>query len=399
MKHVIVGSGVAGMTAALQLSRYDDTEIHVYTEDTHSYYYRPEVTNFLAGVKSKDEVVRRPASWYEKRGIHVHLGQTVVSVRPDEKEIILGDETHVGYDTLLLAPGSHPFVPPIKGAETTGVFTIRTLEDAQQIKTYIHDAECQHAVVIGGGLLGLEGARGLKGMGLEVTIVELMPRLMPLQLDAQGGEILRDFVEAQGYDVIVDNSASEIKGEAHVTGVELRDGTSLHADMVVIATGVRPNTRLAEEAGLTLNRGIEVDDRLRTSAPDIYAAGDAAHCMGRTWAIVPPAQAQARVAAQNMAGEEAHYEEVTPYTSLKVVGIDVDSMGKTTVDDEDKDEIDVVRYADPDAHKYIKVLLRDEVIIGSIVINNADLAKELRDLTQKDATVSREDVAALIEAA
>jgi nitrite reductase (NADH) large subunit len=399
MKHVIVGSGVAGMTAALQLSRYDDAEIHVYTEDTHAYYYRPEVTNFLAGVKSMDEVVRRPAAWYEKRGIHLHLGRTVAHVLPDEKEIVLADETHVGYDTLLLAPGSHPFVPPIKGVDKTGVFTIRSLDDAQAIKAYVQETACKYAVVIGGGLLGLEGARGLKGMGLEVTIVELMPRLMPLQLDEQGGEILRDFVESQDYDVIVDNSASEIQGDARVTGVVLRDGETLPADMVVIATGVRPNTALAEDAGLTLNRGIEVDDQLRTSAPDVYAAGDAAHCMGRTWAIVPPAQAQARVAAQNMVGGEAHYEEVTPYTSLKVVGIDVDSMGKTTIDDEDKDEIDVIRYADPDAHKYVKVLLRDEVIIGSIAINNAELAKELRDLTQKDATVSREDVAALIEAA
>ena len=393
-KHVIVGSGVAGMTAALNLTRYDDAEIALYTKDNHTYYYRPEVTNYLAGQKTMDEICRRPVAWYEGRGIDMHLDTCVTQVLPEQKEIVLEDGAHVAYDRLLLAPGSRPFVPPIDGVDKEGVFTIRTLADAQAIQAYIDTMKCNRAVVIGGGLLGLEGARGLQGMDLDVTIVELMPRLMPMQLDEEGGTILRDFVEKQGYHVRVGDSAQQIQGDERVTGVLLNSGEALQADIVVIAAGVRPNTYLAEEAGLNVNRGIEVDRRMQTSHPDIFAAGDAARCMGKIWAIVPPAQAQARVAASNMAGKESFYDEVTPSTSLKVVGIDVDSIGE--VHPEDEEEFTEIRRVDTANDCYKKIVLHDGKIVGVIVVGDSELAKELSDRIKDGTATTPEGAEALL---
>lgn len=396
-KHVIVGSGVAGMTAALTLTRYDDAEISLYTKEQHSYYYRPEITNYLAGQKSLEEICRRPVDWYEKRGIEMHLDTCVTEVQPAQKEIILEDGTHVAYDQLLLATGSHPFVPPIEGVDKDGVFTIRTLSDAQAIQSYITEVECKHAVVIGGGLLGLEGARGLKGMDLDVTIVELLPRLMPMQLDEEGGEMLRAFVERQGYHVRVGTSAQKISGETHVTEMTLQDGETLPADIVIIATGVRPNTHLAEEAGLEIDRGIKVNRRMQTSEPDIFAAGDAARCMGEIWAIVPPAQAQARVATTNMTGGEAYYDEVTPSTSLKVVGINVDSAGKVQTDDEAGYQ--EIRRTDEENYGYKKIVLKDDKIVGAIVIGDSELAKELSDRIKKEEDMTAEEAETLLKPA
>jgi nitrite reductase (NADH) large subunit len=396
-KHVIVGSGVAGMTAALNLTRYDDAEVALYTKDNHTYYYRPEVTNYLAGQKTLEEICRRPVAWYEGRGIEMHLDTCVTQVLPDQKEILLEDNTHIAYDRLLLAPGSRPFVPPIDGVDKDGVFTIRTLRDARAIQTYIAETDCEHAVIIGGGLLGLEGARGLKGMDLDVTIVELMPRLMPMQLDEEGGAILRDFVEKQGYHVRIDDSASQIQGDERVTSVTLKSGETLKADIVVIATGVRPNTYLAEEAGLDVDKGIEVDRRMQTSHPDIFAAGDAARCMGKIWAIVPPAQAQARVAAANMAGKEAIYDDVTPSTSLKVVGIDVDSIGE--VHTEDEEAFTEIRRVDTENDCYKKIVLQDNKIVGAIVVGDSGLAKELNDRIKEAASITSDEAEALLSPA
>lgn len=393
-KHVIVGSGVAGMTTALSLTRYDDAEIALYTKDQHTYYYRPEVTNYLAGQKTMDEICRRPVSWYEKRGIAMHLDTCVTEVLPDQQEIVLEDGTHVAYDRLLLAPGSRPFVPPINGVDKQGVFTIRTLSDAKAIQDYVTNAECEHAVVIGGGLLGLEGARGLKGMGLDVTIVELLPRLMPLQMDEKGGEVLQDFVEAQGYHVRVGDSAQAIEGDERVTSILLRSGETRHADIVIIATGVRPNTQLAEDAGLDVNKGIEVDRHLQTRDPNIYAAGDAAQCMGQIWAIVPPAQSQARVAAANMAGGEKIYDDIPPSTSLKVVGIDVNSIGEVHPE-KDKDFVEI-RRIDAENYGYEKIVLQDHKIVGTIVIGDSELAKDLSVQIKNGEQMTPEEAKALL---
>ncbi|MBN1260095.1 MAG: NAD(P)/FAD-dependent oxidoreductase [Anaerolineae bacterium] len=394
MRYVIVGGGVAGMTAALDLSRHDDAEIHLYTDEGHPYYYRPQVTNFLAGVIPFEKIFLRSGDWYEERGIYVHLNSLVVDVDPEAKQIVLKDGARVGYDRLLLAPGSCPFVPPIAGADKQGVFTIRTLQDALDIKAWA--CECKKAVVVGGGLLGLEAARALKGMGLDVTIVEFKPWLMPVQLDQEGAAVLQAFVEAQGYHVILNDSAKTIAGDDAVSGVVLGSGKSLDARMVVIAAGVRPNVTLAEKIGLEVNRGIIVDAQMRAGAPDVYAAGDAVRFQGICWAIVPTAQAQARIAAANMAGDTATYENIAPSTALKVVGVEVSSMG--AVHPSDDENYDEVRVVDAEGTTYKKIVLHHGVIVGAIVIGDRLLAKELGKRIEERAAMTREAAEALLAA-
>ena len=391
MKVVIIGSGVAGMTAALDLAKVEGVEVDLYTDEAHSYYYRPQVTNFLAGVMPLERVFLHPQAWYEARGVRLHLNAPVARLEPEQKRIVLEDGAAVAYDTLLLTTGSCPFVPPIAGVEKAGVFTVRTLADALAIKDYA--PQCREGLVVGGGLLGLEAARALKGMGLEVTIVEFAPRLMPMQLDTDGAAILQGFVESQGYRVFLGVSAKAVLGDGKVEGVLLSNGETLPAQMMIVAAGVRPNIKLAQEAGLAVDRGVLVDAQMQTSAPDVYAAGDVARFEGICWAIVPTAQAQARIAVSNILGQEAQYENLAPATALKVVGIEVNSMGVIQCPDPAFEEF---RYATPDASVYRKIVLHQEaggnsVIVGAIAINDKALAKKLGALIEQRAWMTPEE--------
>ncbi len=391
MKYVIVGSGVAGMTAAMDLARQADAEIHIYTEEMYSYYYRPQVTNFLAGIMPLEKVIMRSPAWYEQKGIALHLESRVARVEPAQQQMVLAGGEIVTYDRLLLTPGAHPFVPPIAGRDKQGVFTIRTLDDAAAIRAYAQ--QCERAVVIGGGLLGLEAARGIQGLGLAVTIVELAPRLMPVQLDEPGAALLQHFVEAQGFTVMVGTSAQAIEGAERVERVVLQDGRELAAELVVVATGVRPNTALAEAAGLEVARGIVVDAQLRTSAPHIYAAGDAAIFEGRCWGIAPIAQAQARIAAANMAGGLEAYVDIPPTTALKVLGIEVNALGETHSQEEG---VEALRFLDSEGGRYRKLVLREGQLVGAITINDKGLAKELAAKILDGVTLSSEAAQALL---
>ncbi len=372
MRFVIVGGGVAGITAALELASHKLGTVEVYSDEEYPYYYRPQLTEFLAGGVTLERLLRRDLTWYKGRGINVYLGCSVSRVEPNAKTITLVDGTTVPYDKLLLATGSVPFVPPLSGSDKPGVYTWRTLADTLELEKWA--SACGKTIVLGGGLLGLEAARGLLGFCGHVTVLEFFPRLLPRQLDAEGAAVLQRFVESLGINVIVGAQTEAILGERAVSGVRLKDGREFPAGMVLVAAGVRCNARLAQEAGLTVERGIVVDDRMATSAPDIYAAGDVAVYKGYSWAIAPIAQAQGRVAALNMAGEETHYDVVVPSTTLKVVGIEVSSVG--TVNPESEDYIEI-RARDQAADVYKKIVLHEGRIVGSIVINSKALAKDL----------------------
>lgn len=399
MKCVIVGSGVAGMTAALDLAKVEGIEVDLFTDEVHTYYYRPQVTNFLAGVMPLERVFLHPQTWYEERGVRIHLNAPVARLETAQKRLFLEDGTSVTYDKLLLTTGSCPFVPPIEGVNKAGVFTVRTLADALAIKDYAHN--CQQGLVVGGGLLGLEAARALRGMGMDVTIVEFMPRLMPLQLDTDGAAILQGFVESQGYHVFLGAAAKAVHGDGKVESVLLSNGEEITAQMMIVAAGVRPNVRLASEAGLAVDRGILVDAQMQTSAPDVFAAGDVTRFEGVCWAIVPTAQAQARIAVSNMLGQEARYENLAPVTALKVVGIEVNSMGLVDVSAASDVTYEVFKFASPDASVYRKIILHqegnDSVIVGAITINDKLTGKKLGTFIEQRAVMSREEAQALVE--
>ncbi len=392
MRQVIIGSGVAGITAAIELSRRQNGPIEVYTAERHPYYFRPRLTHLLAGEISPEEMYIRPLSWYEERGIQVYLDAPVVRLLPAEGEVLLADGRAVPYDRLLLATGSTPFVPPFAGTDQAGVFTLRTLEDALAIRD--HAARCQEAVVIGGGLLGLETARALQVLGLAVTVLQNGPRLLPRQLDEEGAGLFQRLVEELGVHVLLDASTEAILGSGQARGVRLEDGREVPAQVVVIATGVRSRVELAQEAGLEVSGGIVVDEHLATSAPHVYAAGDAAIFEGRCWGIIPVAQAQARVAAANMAGEESRYEEKPPATTLHIVGIDLTSVGRAVAAEAG---LTTVRHLDAEAGIYRKIVLAGDLPVGAIVIGDRPLAQKLERLLADGVRMTPPEALALVQ--
>ena len=391
MHSVIVGGGVAGITAALELANRRVGKVSVYSDETYPYYYRPQLTEFLAGGITLERLLRRDLAWYKGRGIDIYLGRSVTRVEPDAKAIVLVDGARVEYDKLLLATGSVPFVPPIKGIDKSGVFTWRTLADTLELEQVA--SSCGKTIVLGGGLLGLEAARGLMGFCGNVTVLEYFPRLLPRQLDVEGAAVLQRFVESLGIRVVVDAQTEEVLGDQAVTGLRLKDGQEFTAGMVLVASGVRCQARLAQEAGLAVDRGIVVDEYMATSEPDIYAAGDVAVFKGHSWAIAPIAQAQGRIAAKNMAGDTTVYDVVVPSTTLKVVGIDVSSVGLVNPETDDYIE---VRVKDAEANLYKKIVLHDGKIVGSIVINNKVLAKNLENRIAQHEAMTPDQARALL---
>jgi nitrite reductase (NADH) large subunit len=392
MRHVIIGNGVAGITAAAELADREAGGIEVYAAEPYPYYFRPQLPRFLGGEISQDRLIARPPSWYDEKGITVHLDAPVVRLQPDQKRIVLEDGSEVAYDRLLLAIGGLSFVPPIDGTDKEGVFTLRTLEDALAIKSYA--PQCERAVVIGGGLLGLESARGLQGLGLSVTALEFFPRLLPRQLDEEGAAVFRQMVEDLDIGVAVGANTQAILGDGAVERVVLQDGREFPAQLVLVATGMRCNAGLAAEAGLDVERGVVVDDHLRTSAPDVYAAGDVASFHGRSWGIIPQAREQAVVAAANMAGADMVYQEIVPSTTLRIAGIHMTSCGREPSSEDEG--WTVYREADPTGGVYKKLALEDGIAVQAIVIGDRALARKLEALVIQGAKVREEEVRDLL---
>jgi len=393
MKHVIVGSGVAGFTAAQAIARADPSaEVHLLSAEPYPYYRRPLLWEFIAGRIEQDELIFRPAAWYVERGLDLYLGVRVTSLDPAAHHLALADGSRVEYDRLLLATGARSFIPPCEGVDKEGVFTLRTLEDALAIKAYALSlspplgGRKEGAVVIGGGLLGLETARALRTAGLDVTVVEFFPHLLPRQLDAEGAEVLQSLLEAQGLQVITGGATEAILGDGRADGIRLKDGRTVPGELVLFSTGIRSELTLAQAAGLEVNRGVIVDERLRTSAADVFAAGDAAEFEGRVYGIIPAAVEQARVAAANMvAPDSAIYDGTLPATTLKVAGAELASLGECVVEG---DEYNALRHVDLPAGHYRKFVLRDGRIVGAILLNDKQRVRPVTQLIEQGVDVS-----------
>jgi nitrite reductase (NADH) large subunit len=385
MKHVIVGSGVAGVTAAQAIKQADtDAEVHLFGAEPYPYYRRPQLWEFIAGKIEQDALYFRPAEWYAERGIELYLGTKVTALDPVAHHVTLADSTQVAYDCLLLATGANAFIPTCEGTEKDGVFALRTLDDALAIKAYARDTDT--AVVVGGGLLGLETARALHTTGLDVTVVEFFPYLLPRQLDEEGAQVLKSLLEAQGLHVVTSATTTAILGVPCADCIQLQNGAKVTGDMVLFSTGVRSDVTLAKEAGLEVNRGVVVDDHLQTSAEDVYAAGDVAEFDGRVYGIIPPAIEQARIAAANMVTPgSTTYSGTMPSTTLKVAGAELTTLGDAVVEDEAYTQL---RHADAATGHYRQVVLRDGRIVGAILLNDKKRARPLRQLIEREVDVS-----------
>jgi nitrite reductase (NADH) large subunit len=381
------------VTAAQSIARADPAaKVHIFSEEPYPYYQRPRLWEFLASEMEQQALYFRPLEWYAEKGIQVHLGARVTALDPAEHRLTIADGGRIRYDRLLLATGARPFVPPFAGTDKEGVFVLRTLDDARAIKAYAGDI--RSVVVIGGGLLGLETARALLSLELDVAVLESEPRLLPRQLDEEGAQVLQGRLEAMGLRFLINAQTEAILGNERVTGVQLKDGHVVEGEMVLISTGIRSRLELAREAGLKVNRGLVVDGQLRTSAADVYAAGDVAEFEGVVYGIIPAAIEQAQTAAANMVadpstgsgqGGSAVYSGTVPATMLKIVGIDLTCLGDATASG---DECVVLRQVDPATGVYRRLALRDGKIVGAILLGDTRNVQPLKKLIATGRDVS-----------
>ena len=324
---VIVGNGMAAARlvdelAKTALGRY---AIAVVGDEPRLAYNRVLLSSVLAGETASHDIELRPASWWRDRGVTLKYGCVATEIDVGRRELKIAGEESISFSRLVLATGSTPLRLNVSGAELAGVHTFRDSRDVDLLLTLA--ARKQRVVVVGGGLLGLEAAYGLAKAGVPVTLVHLMDRLMERQLDAPAAELLKSLVERKGIRILLNANTARIHGETRVEGVELTDGRRIDADAVIFAAGIRPNVALAKDAGISVNRGIVVDDHLQTGAPDVFAIGECAEHRGICYGLVEPAYEQARVLAQHLAGGAAGYHGSVVATNLKVSGVSVFSAG------------------------------------------------------------------------
>ncbi|MEJ3746212.1 nitrite reductase large subunit NirB [Actinomycetes bacterium KLBMP 9797] len=374
---VVVGNGMAGARTVeeiLERGGRDRFAITMFGDEPYGNYNRILLSNVLSGVEDESGIFLNSLPWYASHGIELRAGVRVTRIDRFAKAVYGDDGSVTRYDKLVIATGSQPYVPPIKGAHDPkrgfhqGVFTFRTIDDTRGMIRYARDH--QRAVVVGGGLLGLEAARGLQGYGLAVTLLHSAGHLMNAQLDAQGGAILKRSVERLGIAVELGARTEAVLGRDKVEGVRLADGRVLPCDMVVIAAGIRPNVDVAATSGLPVERAIVVDDQLRVlDEPDIYAVGECVQHRGETYGLVAPLWEQARVLADHVTGAnpKAAYHGSRTATKLKVAGVDVAAMGITAPERED-DEF--VVFAEPRRGVYKSVVIRDDRLVGATLLGD-----------------------------
>lgn len=324
---VIVGAGIAGLAAAEAARHTDaDVEIVLLSKEPHLPYMRLNLTRFVAGEVARESLPIHSGQWFEEHLIECRQGAEAVSIALQESRVVLRGGGELPYAKLILANGAHAFAPPIPGSRREGVMALRTVEDAERLIEAARNGE--RCVCIGGGILGLETAGGLAQRGASVAVLESCGWLMPRQLPEAGGEVLRDYVERIGVQLMSGVGVEEIVGDERCRGVRLAGGEIVPADWVVLNTGIRSNTFLAAAAGLEIDRGIVVDDRLTSSHPDVLAAGDSAQHRGIVYGLWSAAQIQGRIAGRIAAGAGDVFAGIPPSTTLKVLGVDVASIGR-----------------------------------------------------------------------
>jgi nitrite reductase (NADH) large subunit len=390
MKYIIIGNGVAGTTAAETIRKNDPQgDIKIFTDEAYPFYSRIRLMEYLAGEVELPKLQIRSDQWYHDRQIQLFLNSKVQDIDGDKKEIITASGDRYPFDKLLLAEGSHSFVPPITGAEKKGVFTLRNINDAQAIKAYA--AGKAKALLIGGGLLGLEVGNSLRKTGLAVSVAEFFPRLLPRQTDPACGALLQARLEQMGFTFYLGVQSKEILGGESVSGLLLADGRQIDTDLIIISAGVRPNLELAKKLGLKIEKGVPVSDSMETEIPDIYAAGDSLEHKGMLYGIWPASEKQGEVAGLNMAGEKTLYTGTTFSNQLKVAGIDLLAAGDIDPDNKLEALID----HNQAAGTYRKLILKENRLVGCLLFGTLEgrkkILKALGD--QKDISAIKDQLA------
>lgn len=372
---VVIGNGIAGVTAADHIRRrHPDCKIQLVARENHDLYNRMAITRLVYGRSAMQGLYLLPQAWYSDRSISVFLNTNARAINTEQREVELADGETLSYDRLVLAMGSDSFIPAVPGWGAPGCFVLRTADDAMAVRSYAQQSGAQHAVVAGGGLLGLEAAYALHKLGLRVTVVERNKWLLHRQLDERGGRLLQSYLQGLGMHMRLGCQVKRltVDGEGHPV-VELADGEQLGADVFIIAAGISPNIELAKAAGIQVRSGVVVDARMATSANAVYAVGDVAEFDSRVLGLWPVAVEQAEVAARNLLGDDASYQVPVLSTVLKVVGIDVFSVGQYEAQEGDA----VVVEENLMEYRYRKLVVRDGCLWGAILIGWPSLIEVL----------------------
>lgn len=363
-KLVVIGNGMAPgrMLEHLFETAPDAYDVTIFNAEPRVNYDRIMLSPVLSGEKSFEDIIIHGDGWYIEHGVMLYKGHKVVEIDRTAKTVRSEHGEVAAYDKLVIATGSAPFIIPVPGHDLPGVLTYRDLDDVDAMLLAAQSRG--KAVVIGGGLLGLEAAAGLKERGMDVTVIHLMPTLMERQLDPAAGYLLERELEGRGIKVVTKASTRKILGDSRVEGVELEDGTVITASLVVMAVGIRPSSALAKEAGLSVNRGIVVTDHMQTSDPDIYSVGECVEVNGNVYGLVAPLYQMAEVAAAHLTGDTTkRFVDTSTATKLKVTGINLYSVGDFA-EAEDREEI-VLR--DAAAGVYKRLVLKDDRILGVVL--------------------------------
>ena len=389
MKLVMVGNGMAGVRTLEELLKHapDLYDITVFGAEPHPNYNRILLSPVLAGEQTVNDIVLNPLDWYAENGITLHMGKKVVKVDRTARKVIADDGTEADYDRLLLATGSNPFILPIPGKDLPGVIAFRDIADVDAMIRA--SSEYKHAVVIGGGLLGLEAANGLMKRGMDVSVVHISDWLMERQLDEPAARLLQKSLEEKGMTFLLKKQTAELVAgpDGRVASIRFKDGSEAPADLVVMAVGIRPNTELAESCGIHCNRGIVVTDTLQTvTDPRVYSIGECAAHRGIAYGLVAPLFEQAKVAANHLAQYGiGRYEGSVTSTKLKVTGIDLFSAG----DFMGGEGTESILYSDPLGGVYKKLVIKDNQLVGGVMYGDTvdgawyfSLLRDGKDVTE-----------------
>ncbi|MFH5186879.1 nitrite reductase large subunit NirB [Paenibacillus sp. TAB 01] len=396
-KLVLIGNGMAGVNAIEQLLKLapNQYEITIFGSEPHPNYNRILLSSVLAGDADVKDIVINDWSWYEDNGITLYAGETVTKIDTARKIVSTASGLKASYDALILATGSLPFMLPLPGADKEGVIAFRDIKDCEMMIEAARNYK--KAVVIGGGLLGLEAARGLLNLNMEVSVVHINKYLMERQLDETAALMLQKELEAQGMKFLLDKNTELLFGRKRVTGVRFKDGSETDADLVVMAVGIRPNVQLAKDTGIEVNRGIVVNDYMETNIPDVYALGECAEHRGVAYGLVAPLYEQGSELAKRLAGTASEgYHGSVVSTKLKISGVNVFSAGQFR----DEPGTRSVRMQDDFDGVYKKAVIRDGKLIGAVLFGDTSDGSRLFSMIRSGEDVSgREKQVLLGEAA
>jgi NAD(P)H-nitrite reductase large subunit/ferredoxin len=368
---VVIGAGVAGVTAAEELRReLPEANLTLIGDEPYAFYNRMGITRLVSESVSIDSLYLNRDDWAESRRIDYRRGQPVTAIDRENRDVALADGERVPYDRVVIATGATPLVPPIDGFGAEGSFVLRTIDDAVQMQQHVRRHRCRTAVILGAGLLGLEAAYYLTQLDIRVVMLDRNPWPLSRQLDEHAGALLWEMLHDLGIELLPQVQAERIVADELVRGIDLVDGGAIDAELCLVATGVVPNSELAEAAGLDVAGGVTVDGAMRTSDPHIYAVGDVIDHQGRRYGLWPASVEQAQVAATSMVGGEAAFSLLSQPARLKVPGIDLLSIGAVDASGEGSRTVVVSAYG---TRRYRKLVLDEGRLAGAIVLGDPEL--------------------------